>query len=221
MNTTEPLNVLIAEDDALISQGIANQLLRLGFNPAGQAYDGPQAVELACQQHPGLVLMDLQMIDPETGREDAQAGLKAARAIQARCPMAVVVLTAHETPDLLRQATEAGVSGYLIKPAGDQDLARTMTIARARFDEILRLRGRAGELERHNDEIRAALARGNLLSGSLSFCAWCKKIRDERGLWQQLEVYLKAHLGMTLTHGVCPECYSRLRPDPRPGPANR
>ncbi len=212
MNKPPPLNVLIAEDDALINQGIANQLLRLGFTPAGQAYDGVQAVELACQQRPGLVLMDLQMIDPETGREDAQAGLKAARVIQERCPSAVVVLTAHETPDLVRQATEAGVSGYLIKPAGDQDLARTMTIARARFDELLRLRGRAGELERHNQEIEAALARAGLLSGSLSFCAWCKKVRNEEGRWQPIEVYAMERLAVTFSHGVCPDCYHRLRP---------
>ena len=217
MNTTDPLHVLIAEDDALINQGIANQLLRLGYSPAGQAYDAVQAVELACQRRPGAVLMDLQMIDPETGREDAQAGLKAARAIQARCPMAVVVLTAHESPDLLRQAAEAGVSGYLIKPAGDQDLARTLTIARARFDEVLKLRGQTGELERHNDQMQALLARMKGLSGTMSFCAWCKKVRDDQGLWQTLESYVQEHLRTTFNHGVCPECYNRLRAGPRPG----
>ncbi len=129
--------------------------------------------------------------------------------------MAVVVLSAHESPDLVRQATEAGVSGYLIKPAGDQDLARALTIARARFDEVLRLRGRAGELERHNQEIQAALARAQLVNGPLSFCAWCKKVRDERGRWQQIEVYMMEHLATTFSHGICPECHDRLRPGRR------
>ena len=166
MNQTETMNVLIAEDDALINEGIANQLVRLGYTPAGQAYDGVQAVELACQKRPSVVLMDLQMIDPDTGREDPRAGLKAAHTIQQRCPVAVVVLSAHESPALLRQASEAGVSGYLIKPAGDQDLDRMITLARARFDDLLKLRAMSGHLEHLNAEMRAALA--YLMTGSFA-----------------------------------------------------
>ena len=220
MNETETMNVLIAEDDALINEGIANQVTRLGYIPAGQAYDAVQAVELTCQRHPSVVLMDLQMIDPATGREDALAGLKATRTIQQRCPSAVVVLTAHESPALLRQATEAGVSGYLLKPVRDQDLDRMLTIARARFGELLKLRWKAGNLEHLNAEMREALAGAKTLSGLLSVCAWCRRVRDDLGMWQELEIYLRQHSAVTFSHGVCPECRTRTFPKTGPDASN-
>ena len=220
MNETETMNVLIAEDDALINEGIANQLVRLGHTPAGQAYDGVQAVELACQRRPSVVLMDLQMIDPDTGREDALAGLKAARTIRQRCPSAVVVLSAHESPALLRQASEAGVSGYLVKPSRDQDLDRMITIARARFDEFLNLRRMADNLEHLNAEMREALAKAKTLRGFLTVCAWCKKVRDDQELWREIEAYVVRYTEVKLTHGICPECVKKILRNTRPGASN-
>jgi AmiR/NasT family two-component response regulator len=210
MNKNRDLTVMIAEDDALINGGIATQLFRLGYPSAGQAYDGVEAVEMACRTRPSVVLMDLQMIDPETGREDGEAGIKAARAIQQRCPAAVVVLSAHESPDLIRQAAEAGVSGYLVKPASDRDLDRMLTIVRARFDELLKLRATAVELERHRDEIQATLALGKTLSGLLSICAWCNKIRDDQGSWLELKTYVQQRSEVKFSHGICPECRTRF-----------
>lgn len=51
-----------------------------------------------------------------------------------------------------------------------------------------------------------ALARIQLLEDLLPICAECKKIRDQRDTWHQLETYLTAHSNMTFTHGICPEC---------------
>ncbi|WNM59241.1 hypothetical protein [Candidatus Nitrospira allomarina] len=50
------------------------------------------------------------------------------------------------------------------------------------------------------------LTRIQLLEGLLPICADCKKIRDERETWHQLETYFTAHSNMTFTHGICPEC---------------
>jgi two-component system, response regulator PdtaR len=210
------MNVLIVEDDALLNESITRQVTRLGHAPAGQAFDGTQAVELACQTHPAVVLMDLQMIDPDTGREDVLAGLKATRLIQDRAPAAVIILTAHESPDLIREASRAGVSGYLVKPAADQDLGRMITIARDRFDELLELRLASRDLARHNHEMQDTLARSKRLRGLLAVCAWCKNIRDGDGDWQPIEVYVQAHSDATFTHGVCPECHHRMFPSNHP-----
>jgi AmiR/NasT family two-component response regulator len=215
MNETDTVRVLIAEDDALLNEGIASQLTRLGYLPVGQAYDGTQAVELTCQKQPSVVLMDLQMIDPETGREDLRAGLKAAHAIQQRFPVAVIVLTAHETPELVREASAAGVSGYLVKPARDQELIRAITISLARFDDLMALRRAALEMERRNDELRIVLQGTKTMRGLLSLCAWCKKVQNEDGLWREIEVYVQEHSEATFTHGVCPECHKSLFPGNR------
>jgi hypothetical protein len=44
------------------------------------------------------------------------------------------------------------------------------------------------------------------LSGLLPMCAWCKKIRDDGGYWQQLEAYLQSHTDVEFSHSMCPEC---------------
>lgn len=62
-------------------------------------------------------------------------------------------------------------------------------------------------------DLTTALAHTRTLQELLPICASCKKIRDDRGYWQQVEVYLKRHSGMGFTHGLCPDCATRLYPE--------
>lgn len=61
-------------------------------------------------------------------------------------------------------------------------------------------------------ELRGALAKVNTLSGLLPICASCKKIRDDRGYWSQIELYISKHSEAEFSHGLCPECARRLYP---------
>jgi len=63
------------------------------------------------------------------------------------------------------------------------------------------------------EELQTALDEVNLLSGFLPICASCKKIRDDKGYWNQIESYLKRHSGVEFSHGICPECAEKLYPD--------
>lgn len=219
MNRSRNIAVLVAEDDALVSEGTAKQLSRLGYNLAGSAYDGPQAVELTEEKRPGVILMDLAMIDPDTGREDPLAGLKATRAIHERCPAAVVVLSAHESPDLIEKASEAGANGYLVKPAGDLELDRAITIARARFRDLVALRRLTSLLQLRNERLQTALSDSSHLAGIITICAGCKMIRDEVGEWQHVERYIQARTKARFSHGLCPKCATDLYPDLFPDPS--
>jgi hypothetical protein len=62
-------------------------------------------------------------------------------------------------------------------------------------------------------DLTAALSQVKALSGLLPICASCKKIRDDRGYWQQVETYIKERSNADFTHGICPECVQRLYPD--------
>jgi AmiR/NasT family two-component response regulator len=213
MNPTTPTGVLVVEDDPLINTHTANQLKRLGYAVAGQAYDAPQAVELVRQNRPAVVLMDLQLIDPATGREDSRAGLKAARALRASSTVTVVLLTAFESPELISQASEAGVGAYVVKPARDNDLDRAIAIARARSDDLHEWRRLSDALRQQNEKLQAALERIKTLNGLLPICAGCKRIRDDRGYWQQVELYIQDHSEARFSHGLCPECCVKLYPE--------
>jgi DNA-binding NarL/FixJ family response regulator len=213
MSNARDFDVLIAEDDAIVSEGTARQLSRLGYTVAGCAYDGPQAVELTAEIRPAVILMDLQMIDPDTGREDPLAGVKATRLIQERCPAAVVVLSAHESPDLSRQASEAGAIGYVVKPAGDLDLDRAITIGQARFKDLVALRRLTTLQQLRNEKLLATITNANSLMGLVTICAKCKQIRDDHGAWQAVERYIEARSNAKFSHGLCGQCATELYPD--------
>ena len=158
--TKRPLEFLIVEDDPLASRLIASQLEDLGHQIVGQAHNGPNAVELTADLLPDVVLMDLQMPDPETGQDDPRAGIKAALKIQDRCPTPVVVLTAYDVSDMIREATLAGIGAYLLKPPNAREIERAATIATARFSDLqalrelnMRLQEEVGQRERAEEKL--------------------------------------------------------------------
>ena len=69
------------------------------------------------------------------------------------------------------------------------------------------------EREKLIKDLQEALARVKQLSGMLPICSSCKKIRDDRGYWNQIEVYVRDHSEAEFTHGMCPECMKKLYPD--------
>ncbi len=73
------------------------------------------------------------------------------------------------------------------------------------------------EAEQHREELivelQGALEKVKLLSGFLPICANCKKIRDDRGYWNQIEEYISKHSNAVFSHGICPECRRQLYPE--------
>ena len=74
---------------------------------------------------------------------------------------------------------------------------------------------RKAEAEKESliQELRQALQEVKVLSGFLPICASCKKIRDDRGYWNQLEEYISKHSQAEFSHGICPDCSKRLYPE--------
>ncbi|NUM80250.1 PAS domain S-box protein [bacterium] len=74
---------------------------------------------------------------------------------------------------------------------------------------------RRNELERERliADLKNALGKVKTLSGLLPICASCKKIRDDKGYWNQIEVYIEQHSEADFSHGICPDCAKRLYPE--------
>jgi len=191
------LSVLVAEDDSLVSDIIEHQLGLIGCTVVGRASDGSQVVAKSRELSPDIVLMDIEMPGLD--------GLEATAEIQRTAPRPVVLLTAHDSPELVARAGRVGAGGYLVKPTTPEELDRTLAIALARFNDLM-------ELRRLNEELKEALASVKMLSGLLPICANCKKIRDDRGYWIAVEAYIMAHTDATFSHGCCPECRQKLYP---------
>lgn len=131
--------ILIAEENELVAQGLEEQLRALGYEIAGIARTGMEALRLCQQQRPDLVIIDMQL--PEHGAASIT------RQIVERTPTAVVVMTAFAEPENIRRAEDAGALAYLVKPINPEELPPAIDIALARFREMQSLRQRAGELQ--------------------------------------------------------------------------
>ena len=71
------------------------------------------------------------------------------------------------------------------------------------------------QLEKSNEELTNALKSVKKLSGLLPICSYCKKIRDDKGYWKQIEAYIRDHSEAEFSHGVCDECARKYYPDVR------
>ena len=69
------------------------------------------------------------------------------------------------------------------------------------------------ERERLILELQDALSKIRTLSGLLPICASCKKIRNDKGYWEQIEIYIKNHSDADFSHSICPECIKKLYPE--------
>jgi len=196
--TGERLTVVVVEDDFLVSREVVRAAEAAGFEVVGTASDGLQGVELIRRVSPGAAILDIEM--PVMG------GLEAARRIRDEVPTPVVILTAYETSDFVRQAADAGVGAYLTKPPDAAALHRAVELAVARHDDLV-------ELRRLNHELQRALEEVKTLRGLLRICSGCRKIRDDEGGWQPLEAYVVQHTDAQFTHSLCPDCLRIYYPE--------
>ncbi len=201
----EKIRVLIAEDDYLVSETVKRAVKILGYELAGKASDGEEAVEMACTLHPDVVLMDIKM--PKLD------GLGATRQIRDRCPVPVVILTAHDSQTLVEEASKAGASAFLLKPPKERELERAVTIALARHDILMESLRLNKELSLRNKLLEESLSEIEVLRGIIPICANCKNIRDDQGYWRKVEDYFKQHADIQFTHSMCPDCVRKLYPD--------
>ena len=144
----ESVRVLIVEDDPSAREMIRQTIEFMdGFTPIGEAADGLDAIRKASALAPDVILMDIRI--------PILNGLEASRRISDLCPTPIVVISAFETSDLIREATEAGVGAYLIKPITAQDMKRAMAVAMARHEDLMALRRLNRDLKARNEDVDA------------------------------------------------------------------
>jgi PAS domain S-box-containing protein len=81
------------------------------------------------------------------------------------------------------------------------------------FQDITERKQIEEEREKLIGDLKEALSKVKTLSGFIPICASCKKIRDDKGYWEQVEVYIRDRSEAEFSHGICPECMKKLYPD--------
>jgi DNA-binding NtrC family response regulator len=133
-------------------------------------------------------------------------GLSALAIRQEQCPdVPFVFVSGQIGEERAIESLKSGATDYVIK----DKLSRLVPAAnRALAEAKEKTRRKKAEEEREQliHELQEALARVKTLSGMLPICASCKKIRDDKGYWSQIESYISTHSDAEFTHGMCPEC---------------
>jgi two-component system, response regulator PdtaR len=155
----QPVRVVIAEDEALIRMDLAEMLADEGYDVVGQAGDGQQAVDLAEQLRPDLVILDVKM--------PVLDGIAAAERIAGQRIAPVVMLTAFSQRDLVERARDAGAMAYLVKPFSQSDLAPAIEMAVSRFAEVAALEAEVADLEERLETRKAVERAKNVLQRDL------------------------------------------------------
>ncbi len=189
------INILIAEDDYLVCEQIKRTLRDSRYTIIGEASNGEEAVKMVIELKPDLVLMDIKM--PKVD------GLEASRQLSEQHPLPIVILTAYESAELVKQASEVGVGAFLNKPPRLTEIENAITIAIARHQDLM-------EMRRLNLDLKKALDEIKTLRGIIPICSKCKKIRDEDGGWIPVELYIEDHSEAGCSHGLCGPCSDAL-----------
>jgi len=179
--------LVLAVDDTPADLELLARILQQAEYALALAHNGPEALVLAAQQHPDLILLDVLM--PDMNGLEVCRRLKADPATRG---IPVIFITGQGTAEEMLDGFEAGAVDYVTKPFRIRELMARVNVHM--------------ELQRAGREIR-------ILHGILPTCAHCKKIRNEQGQWQVLESYITEHSEAQFSHGLCPECIPAYFPD--------
>ncbi|HTB63461.1 MAG TPA: response regulator, partial [Opitutales bacterium] len=150
---------------------------------------------LSNMNEPCVGLIDWQMPQLE-GPEVCRL----ARARHGAPPMFLILVTIRDRKEDIVAGLKAGAHDYIIKPYHKDELLARVKIGAQMVELQQNLLDRVQELGE-------ALGRVKTLSGLLPICGFCKKIRNDRDYWLQLEDYLTRHADVKFSHGVCPQCF--------------
>ena len=131
------LRVVVVEDEALIRMDVVATLQEAGYEIIGEGADGEEAVKLATELTPDLVVMDIKMPKMD--------GITAAEKI-AELKIPVVLLTAFSQTDFVTRAAEVGAMAFVTKPFKPQDLLPAIQIALSRHEELTSLESEIADL---------------------------------------------------------------------------
>jgi DNA-binding response OmpR family regulator len=190
------MKILVAEDQSVSRYILVANLRKWGYDVTA-AENGTRAWDMLQEEEaPQLAILDWLM--------PGMDGIEICRQIR-KSPRTrsiyLILLTARRGQEDKIQGLQAGADDYITKPFDREEL-------RARVQVGIRVLELQGALAQRVRQLEDAISRVKTLQGLLPICSYCKKIRDDRNYWQQVEGYISDHSEAQFSHGICPECYA-------------
>lgn len=196
------MRVLLAEDENITRHLVKTSLQRWGYE-VDAVGDGIDAWNMLNGENgPQLAILDWMM--------PGQDGLEVCRRVRELSNgkyIYIVLLTAKDHQDDITLGLEAGADDYVTKPFDPGELRARVKVG----ERMIQLHN---QLADHVRKLEEALFKVKQLQGLLPICAYCKKIRDDKNYWMQVESYVSEHSEARFSHSICPECYeTHVKPE--------
>jgi CheY-like chemotaxis protein len=192
------MRILIAEDDPVSKYVLDAMLNNWGYEVVVTSNGNEAAEVLLGENAPQLAVLDWMM----PGMDGVEV-CRAAREKMRDKSLYVILLTAKAEKVNVVEGLEAGADDYIVKPFAREELrARVAVGAR-----VIDLQNAVADRVR---ELQEALSQVKQLQGILPICAHCKKVRDDKNYWQQVESYISSHTKAQFSHSICPDCFETV-----------
>lgn len=197
--TEQRIRILLVENDEVDRMAV-ERLVR----DKGLPYDLKTAASLAeGMEQINKFKFDVILLDYQLGDGTGLDLLKEIRETP------VILVTGSGSEEIAVQAMREGAYDYLIK----DPVRNYLTVLPSTVQNVILRKRAEEEREKLIKELQDALARVKTLHGLLPICSSCKKIRDDKGYWNQIESYIQDHSDAEFTHSLCPVCVKKLYPD--------
>ncbi len=209
--------ILIVDDDLITQELFKGILEKQGYKKIQVSSSGEHALELIKKDPPDLILLDVFM--PGIEGYEVCNRLKADNTTT-HIPIIMVTGGAVQADEAIQKSFKAGAIDFITKPIrAIEFLARvnsSLTIKKKHdllVTEIRKRKQAEKEKEKLIKKLKQALAEVKSLKGIVPICSHCKNIRDDKGYWNKLELYIQKHSEAEFSHGLCPECSDTLYGD--------
>jgi DNA-binding response OmpR family regulator len=191
--------VLVVEDDPFFQRILFKRMGAEGYQVSA-ASDGREGMKAIVTFEPDLVVSDWMM--PEVDGLELCQSVKTG--LRESAPYFILLTAKGEISDKLL-GLQTGADDYLVKPCDQGELIARVRAGLRIVTLTQELRRTVGHLRLANAELEASRG-GRPLIETLPICSFCKKVRDDDGIWHEIDQYLTTAIGAGFSHGVCPDC---------------
>ncbi len=170
------------------------------------ATSGQEALSLMLEYEFALILLDVQM--PEMDGIETASLIRGSERTKS---IPIIFVTAiSKDPHHVFQGYEAGAVDYLMKPFEPEILKSKVKVFCDLYRQGRIIKKQLVEIEAKNELLEKQLKEIKTLRGFIPICSSCKKIRNDDGFWEAIEVYIRDHSEAEFSHGLCPKCIDEL-----------
>ncbi len=192
--------ILVVDDDPHSLIGTARIIEKEGYRVI-KAANGQECLDKTKSDKPDLIVLDVVLPDID--------GTEVCKQIKTDPDLkdTFIVLFSGMRTTSVEQADglDSGADGYIARPISNRELI-------ARVNAMVRILKAERERDNAIRDLQDALARIKRLSGLLPICSYCKKIRDSKGYWNQIEAYIRDHSEAEFSHSICEACFEERMP---------